>query len=120
MGSMREPTFLILTALAAQPRHGYGIITDVTELSGGRVKLAPGTLYAALDRLADEGLVEVDREETVSGRMRRYYRLSATGAAALGAEVEQLRSRAAPASARLATRRAGLAMFIPTVAAATA
>ena len=72
---MREPTFLILTALAAQSRHGYGIITDVAELSGGRVKLAPGTLYAALDRLHDEGLIEVDREEMVSGRMRRYYRL---------------------------------------------
>ena len=43
MSSMREPTFLILTALAAQSRHGYGIITDVTQLSGGRVKLAPGT-----------------------------------------------------------------------------
>ena len=120
MGSMREPTFLILTALAAQPRHGYGIITDVTDLSGGRVKLAPGTLYAALDRLADEGLVEVDREETVSGRMRRYYRLSTTGVAALDTEVEQLRARAAAASARLATRRTGLATFIPAGLGATA
>lgn len=113
MSSMREPTFLILTALAAQARHGYGIITDVAELSGGRVKLAPGTLYAALDRLADEGLVEIDREETVSGRMRRYYRLSADGASALDAEVEQLRARVAAASARLATRRTGLVTFIP-------
>jgi DNA-binding PadR family transcriptional regulator len=117
MSAMREPTFLILTALAAQARHGYGIISDVTELSGGRVKLAPGTLYAALDRLADEGLVEVDREELVSGRMRRYYRLSAGGASALDAEVEQLRTRVAAASARLATRRAGLATFLPAVTA---
>ncbi|HKD97360.1 MAG TPA: PadR family transcriptional regulator [Micromonosporaceae bacterium] len=113
MSAMREPTFLILTALAAQARHGYGIITDVSELSGGRVKLAPGTLYAALDRLAEEGLVEIDREETVSGRMRRYYRLSTTGASALATAAEQLRAHAAAASARLAIRRAGLATVIP-------
>jgi DNA-binding PadR family transcriptional regulator len=117
---MREPTFLILTALAARSRHGYGIITDVTELSGGRVKLAPGTLYAALDRLHDEGLVEVDREEMAGGRMRRYYRLSAAGASALEAEVEQLSIRAAAASARLAIRRSGLATFIPAVFGVTA
>ena len=117
---MREPTFLILTALAAQPSHGYGIITDVTELSGGRVKLAPGTLYAALDRLHDEGLIEMDREEMVSGRMRRYYRLSAAGACTLETEVELVRARAAAASARLAIRRAGLATFVPTVFGATA
>lgn len=117
---MREPTFFILTALAAQPRHGYGIISDITELSGGRVKLAPGTLYAALDRLTDEGLIEVDREETVGGRMRRYYRLSTTGASALDAELEQLHDRLAAASQRMALRRAGLATFIPTVIGARA
>jgi PadR family transcriptional regulator, regulatory protein PadR len=106
---MREPTFLILTAIAAEPRHGYGIIHDVTELSDGRVTLAAGTLYAALDRLADEGLIELDREETVNGRLRRYYRLSTAGAAALETEASQLRSRAAAATTRLATRRAGIA-----------
>ena len=108
MSGMREPTFLILTALAAEPRHGYGIITDVTDLSGGRTRLAPGTLYSALDRLTAEGLIEVDREEIFSGRMRRYYRLSEAGAAALRIETEQLRARAAAASARLASRRTGL------------
>ena len=108
MASMREPTFLILTAIAAEPRHGYGIIQDVEQLSGGRVTLAPGTLYAALDRLADEGLIEADREETVNGRLRRYYRLSAAGAAALDAEIREMSARVAAASARLATRRAGV------------
>jgi DNA-binding PadR family transcriptional regulator len=48
---LREPTFLILTALAARPQHGYGIQRDVEEISGGRVTLRAGTLYAALDRL---------------------------------------------------------------------
>ena len=59
--SLREPTFLILTALAAGAQHGYGIMTDVSQISGGRVRLRAGTLYAALNRLAAERLVEVDR-----------------------------------------------------------
>jgi PadR family transcriptional regulator PadR len=109
MASMREPTFLILTAIAAEPRHGYGIIREVKDLSGGRVSLAAGTLYAALDRLTDEGLIDVDREETVSGRLRRYYRLSAAGASALAAEANQMAARAAAATARLSLRRPGIA-----------
>ncbi len=48
---LQEPTFLILTALAAQPLHEYGIIPSVTKLSHGDVTLRPGTLYGALDRL---------------------------------------------------------------------
>ena len=80
---LREPTFLILAALAPQPLHGYAIIGEVADLSGGRLALRPGTLYGALDRLADEGLLESDREEVVNGRMRRYYRLTDAGAAVL-------------------------------------
>ena len=88
---MREPTFLILTALAAEAKHGYGVIRAVEELSHGEVVLRPGTLYGALDRLAERGLVEVDREEAVDGRLRRYYRLTGTGAAALAARVQRPR-----------------------------
>ncbi|WP_229074854.1 PadR family transcriptional regulator [Actinoplanes sp. DH11] len=101
---MQEPTFLILTALAAQPLHGYGIVQSVLGLSAGDVKLRPGTLYGALDRLADQGLIEVDREEAVEGRLRRYYRLSDNGAAALSVEVERLRKRAAAAETQLRQR----------------
>jgi len=103
---MREPTFWILTALAAEPRHGYGVIQEAAALSGGRVTLQAGTLYAALDRLAAEGLVEVDREELVDGRTRRYYRLTRPGATALGAETERLRTSLAAATTQL--RRFGL------------
>lgn len=98
---MREPTFLILTALAGGPRHGYGIVQDVAALSGGRVTLLPGTLYTALDRLTAQGLVERDREEVIDGRLRRYYRLSAAGLAALDAETARLRQLTAAAEARL-------------------
>jgi PadR family transcriptional regulator PadR len=91
MASMRRPSFLILSALALGPLHGYAVVKEVVRLSDGSVRLAAGTLYAALDRLSDEGLIEVDREETVDGRLRRYYRLTGRGTAALAAEAEQMR-----------------------------
>jgi DNA-binding PadR family transcriptional regulator len=99
--SLREPTFLILTALAAGPQHGYGIMTDVAQISGGRVRLRAGTLYAALSRLSAEHLVEADREEIVDARLRRYYRLTPQGAQRLGAEVDRMRGNTAIAARRL-------------------
>src|SRR4051812_15531111 len=101
---MREPTFLILASLAAQPRHGYGIVQAVAALSADEVKLKPGPLYGALDRLTEEGLIEVDHEEAVEGRLRRYYRLTVDGAAALTAEVARLDRRAAAAREQLSRR----------------
>jgi DNA-binding PadR family transcriptional regulator len=98
---LREPTFLILTALAAGAQHGYGIMTDVAQISGGRVRLRAGTLYAALNRLAVEGLIEADREEIVDARLRRYYRLTPPGAQRLAAEVERLNRTTAVAARRL-------------------
>jgi DNA-binding PadR family transcriptional regulator len=101
MAGMREPTFLILTALANGPRHGYGIVREVTDLSGGRVTLLPGTLYTALDRLTAERLIAHDHDETVDGRLRRYYRLTAGGIDALDAETARLRQLTTAAEARL-------------------
>lgn len=101
---LAEPTFFILTSLTDQPLHGYGVMQAARELSGGRLQLRPGTLYAALDRLAEDGLLVVDREEAVDGRLRRYYRLTDDGAAALAAEVERMRADATVAAARLRRR----------------
>jgi len=101
---LQEPAFLLLTALAEGPQHGYGIMTDVGRISGGRVKLRAGTLYAALDRVVAEGLVEADREEVVDGRLRRYYRLTPLGGDRLAAEAERLRQNAAVAAKRLRLR----------------
>jgi len=98
---MQEATFLILTALAAEPSHGYGIIRAVETLSAGDVVLRPGTLYGALDRLAERELIVVDREEAVDGRLRRYYRLTDSGIAALSAQAERLRRHADAAESRL-------------------
>jgi PadR family transcriptional regulator len=58
MRAMQEATFMILTALANGSQHGYGIITDVQDISGGRFRLRPGTLYTALDRLRADELIE--------------------------------------------------------------
>ena len=98
---MQEATFLILTALAAGSQHGYGIITDVEQISRGRVRLGAGTLYTALDRLSTDRLIEVDREEIVESRLRRYYRLTPTGAERLAEEADRLRSNARIAMSRL-------------------
>lgn len=103
---MQEATFLILTALVDQPRHGYGVIQEVATLSAGRFQLRPGTLYGALDRLTGDGLVRVDREEVVDGRLRRYYRLTTAGAKELAEEADRLRRNAEVATRRL-TRFSG-------------
>src|SRR3984885_9250808 len=99
--AMQEATFLILTALADGSQHGYGIITDVAEISAGRLRLRAGTLYTALDRLRSDGLIEVDREEIVDGRLRRYYRLTPAGSKRLAAEAARLQAPAAAALTRL-------------------
>lgn len=87
---MREPTYFTLAALMDGPLHGYAVIKRAEELSGGRVRMAAGTLYAALDRLAAEGLVRVVDEEVVNGRARRYYGLTAEGATALETEAARM------------------------------
>jgi DNA-binding PadR family transcriptional regulator len=98
---MQEATFMILTALANGSQHGYGIITDVEEISGGRVVLRPGTLYAALERLRADELIEMEREEIVDGRLRRYYRLTTAGTKRLSAEAARLQDHATAALTRL-------------------
>lgn len=103
---MREPTFFILTALTDGRKHGYGLISEADRLSSGRMRLKVGTLYAALDRLENEGFVTPDGDEIVEGRLRRYYALTDSGVAALEAEVIRLESNAAEARIRLRARRA--------------
>ena len=104
-----EVSFWILTALTETSKHGYGVLRDVELLStssGGRpVSLKVPTLYAALERLERVGLVEVDREEVVDGRARRYYRITERGADALAEETSNLEGRAR-AARRALTRPA--------------
>jgi DNA-binding PadR family transcriptional regulator len=105
--TMQEATYLILTALAAGAQHGYGIITDVAGISGGRVRLLAGTLYTALERLRADGLIAVDREEIVDSRLRRYYRLTPEGEQRLAEEAVRLHANATAALRRLNLDLAG-------------
>jgi PadR family transcriptional regulator, regulatory protein PadR len=91
---LRPASYFVLASLLDGPLHGYAISTRAEELSGGDVRLTAGTLYGALDRMAARGLVQVDREETVEGRLRRYYRLSDEGRQAVAREADRLAAAA--------------------------
>ncbi|MFI1615592.1 PadR family transcriptional regulator [Streptomyces lydicus] len=103
---LQEPTLLLLTALADEPRHGYGLIQEIDAISQGRVRMRTGTLYGALDRLLQQGLIRVEREEVVDGRARKVYALAEAGRGVLVAETERLRAVVVEAERRLAARRA--------------
>ncbi|WP_395292521.1 PadR family transcriptional regulator [Kitasatospora hibisci] len=101
---LQEPTRLVLTALADAPRHGYAIIQEVLAISAGRTRLSTGTLYTALDRLLQQGLIEVESEEVVGGRMRRTFQLSGKGQEVLVEEAGRLRQTVTETERRLAVR----------------
>lgn len=87
---MRGHAYYTLAALLDGPLHGYGIIKRGEELSRGEVRLTAGTLYALLDRLAEQGLIVETGQEIVDGRARRYYELTDAGRAELHAEAARL------------------------------
>jgi PadR family transcriptional regulator len=103
--TLREPSYFILAALLNGPAHGYGIIQEAADLSGGRVRLSAGTLYGALDRLGSEGLVEFEREEMVNGRRRRYFRITGEGERTIAEESDRMRAAADAVEARLSALR---------------
>jgi DNA-binding PadR family transcriptional regulator len=99
-----DPPVLILTSLASGPKHGYALLLDIERFAG--VRLGPGTLYGAIGRLEERGLIEPLAPE---GRTRPY-RLTAGGAAALESALAELRSIVDEGTARLgALARGGLA-----------
>ena len=96
LGRFAEPSLLILVSLSDGPKHGYAIMTDV-EAGTGR-PLGPGTLYAALARLEERGLIEA----MAPVERRRPYRLTGLGATVLKEQLASLQ-----AFARLGLRRLG-------------
>ncbi len=96
LGRYAGPATLILTSLAEGPKHGYALTKDIERFAG--LHLAPGTLYAALDRLVDGGLIEGLEAE---GR-RRPYRITGLGATALRSHLEAQRQVANTGLRRLA------------------
>jgi PadR family transcriptional regulator PadR len=94
---------LLLGVLRSGPCHGYAVISDLRERTEGTLDLPEGTVYPALHRLQDSGLLASDWED-VAGRRRRVYRLTEAGRVTLGAEKRRWRSFAAAVDAVLQVR----------------
>ena len=85
------PQFHILLSLVDGDRHGYGIILEIAERTGGRLRLGTGTLYTAIAGLAAGGLlVRAPQRRAGEDERRRYYRLTPIGRAVLDADVARL------------------------------
>jgi len=86
--------FHILLSLADADRHGYAIMTEVAERTDGSVRLGPGTLYGAVRRMLDNGLIDERPARARAGEdeRRRTYRLTARGRAVAKAEAARLES----------------------------
>jgi len=84
--------FHVLLSLADQEQHGYGIMQEVLERTGGKVRLWPATLYGTLKRLADTELIDhaLERPSEEDDPRRRYYRLTPLGRQVLEAESQRL------------------------------
>src|SRR3954470_7496057 len=85
--------FHILVALADRDRHGYSIMQDVTSRTDGKVRLSAGTLYSAIRRMLEQGLIEELRESpdpSSDDERRRYYRLTQPGRDAAIAEARRI------------------------------
>lgn len=99
---LQEPTFFILLSLAPGEKHGYAILKDVEMLSGRKIRLGTGTLYGALSRLLDQGLIETAQITAGGpGKPRKAYALTEQGRRVLAAETERLEAMLAAARMRL-------------------
>lgn len=97
----RTPSYFALASLIDGPLHGYAIIQRAQDLSGGRVRLSTGTLYALLERAIEAGLVAAGEPYVEGGRQRRDYALTDEGRAELAAEAQRLAEAAEVVSGRL-------------------
>jgi DNA-binding PadR family transcriptional regulator len=82
--------FHILIALGEGDKHGYAVMQEVAERTGGEVRMSPGTLYGSIRKMLDEGLIEESFRRGGDDERRRYYRLTKFGRAVAAAEAERL------------------------------
>ena len=85
----------ILLSLADEERHGYGIMREVEDRTGGEVRMGPGTLYGSIKRMLADGLIEESDERPdpeLDDSRRRYYRITDFGRQVAGAEAARLES----------------------------
>jgi DNA-binding PadR family transcriptional regulator len=87
-----EAAIHVLVAIGPGERHGYGIMSEVHEMTGGLVRLGPGTLYTTIRRLVDDGLIEEVEGLPAAGedQRRRYYRLTVSGRNTVAVELRRL------------------------------
>jgi DNA-binding PadR family transcriptional regulator len=102
--SLSPQAFHILIALADHDQHGYGIMLDVAERTGGKLRLSAGTLYGLMKRLLEQGLITElnDKQRPATGNddeRRRYYRLTPLGRKAAKAEAQRMAELVAQARA---------------------
>src|SRR3982074_2224738 len=93
LNPLPSAAFQILLSLADEDLHGYGIMRQVAEQTGGRMRLGPGTLYSSIQALLEEKLIEeVDlrEDEKLGHERRRYYRLASAGRKLARSEAERL------------------------------
>jgi DNA-binding PadR family transcriptional regulator len=91
--NLKPQWFHILLAIADRPLHGYAIMTEVLDRTGGRMRLWPGMLYGSLKRMARDGLIEEVDEPAAAradNKERRFYRITSSGKRALSAEAKRL------------------------------
>lgn len=100
---MTEAMYYILLALYS-PNHGYAIMQEIEKISGGRVKMGPGTLYGVLTRLVKNGLIEM----VDSDSRRKIYKITPEGEAVLTAEFERLEKMVCDGKEILANKRQSL------------
>jgi DNA-binding PadR family transcriptional regulator len=109
---LTPPVFQVLLSLADGDKHGYAILKDVEEHSGGEVRLNTGTLYGIIKRLLVEGLIVEPRNRPRAeddDQRRRYYRLTPKGREVAAAEVERMERLVARAHDRKLVRKPRLA-----------
>ena len=96
-------TFHILMALASEDRHGYAIIQDVEERTGGALRMSAGTLYRSIQRMLEQGLLIETNERPapeLDDERRRYYRITPFGTSVARAEARRLNDLVTMARAR--------------------
>jgi PadR family transcriptional regulator PadR len=80
---------LVMRAVADEPLHGYALVHRLRLISGGRLTVPQGSLYPALHRLENQGMLKAEWRDTASGREAKFYRLTAKGKKRLDAEVAE-------------------------------
>jgi DNA-binding PadR family transcriptional regulator len=106
---INEPTFFILLSLASGPKHGYAVLKDTEDLSQGKISLSTSTLYTALNRLLNQGLIErsdAGQNGSRPGLPRKVYRLNERGRRILNTEAKRMHDMLASYQQRLGEEHA--------------